>query len=64
MGEDGPGRNARGPRKENEDLFRKLVVWLERSEILKELVGKVHYQVLLKIGTDNPLSEALNKDTK
>jgi hypothetical protein len=64
MGEEGPGRNARGPRKEKEDLFRKLVVWLERCEVLKEFIEKALYKMLLKIGTDNPLYQALNNGMK
>jgi hypothetical protein len=59
MGEEVPGRKARDP-KEEEDLFQKLVVWLQRSEVLEELIEKALYKVLLKLGTDNPLYHALN----
>jgi hypothetical protein len=63
-GEEGPGRKARDPREEEEDLLRKLVVWLQRSKVPEVLFGKAPYKVLLKRGTDNHLYHALNNCTK
>jgi hypothetical protein len=63
MGEEGPGKKARDP-KEEEDLFQKLVAWLQHFEVLEELIEKALYKVLLNLGTDNPLYHALNNGTK
>jgi hypothetical protein len=63
-GEEGRKRKARDHREEKEDLLRKLVVGLQRSEILQELIEKALYKVILKLGTDNPLYHAFNNGTK
>jgi hypothetical protein len=64
MGEEGQGRNSRSPREEKEDFLRKLVVWIQRSVVLEEVIEKAPYKMLLKIGTGNPLYQALNNNTK
>jgi hypothetical protein len=64
MGEEGPGRKARGPGEEEEDLIQKLVVWLWCSKVLEELLEKALHNMILKIGIDNPLYHALYNSMK